>query len=92
MVINIPDDLALAITQHAAEEGCDPESLTLATLRERFASSPPATAEAAPATLADLLADYIGQMDGREDLPDGSSLSEDSGKKFADLLARRRKQ
>ncbi|MEM1043148.1 MAG: hypothetical protein AAGI91_11020 [Bacteroidota bacterium] len=50
------------------------------------------SASAEPETLADALAPYIGTFDSSEHVPGGARMSEDTGRKFAEGMAEKRKQ
>lgn len=94
MKISVPPDIERALTARARALGTTPEILAVDSLRERFSSQsdldeePAGTSKAN--TLADLLDGYIGILHSSERVPGGAQLSEDSGKKFADGLARKR--
>ena len=66
--------------------------LTLDCLQGRFLK--PISAKQLPegTTLADSLAGYIGAVNTRDKYPDGSTLSEKTGRKFAELMMEKWKQ
>jgi hypothetical protein len=41
------------------------------------------------ATLADALSDYIGAISTKDKYPEGSTLSEDTGRKFGELMLKK---
>ena len=90
MKIIVPPDIELALTEHAQKRGKTPEDLALDALRERFVSVP--TPTDSKETLADFLAGHIGVLSSSEVVRDGASMSENCGKKFADVLTEKRKQ
>lgn len=95
MKITVPPDLERALAARAQQIGTTPELLALDSLRERFA---PAEAEEADEanvdtqrTLADLLKGSVGVLHSSEQVPGGAAMSEDTGKKFAVGLLKKRK-
>lgn len=94
MKISVPPDIERALTARADELRTTPEILALDSLRERF--TPPANGDEEAGdqqkgkTLADFLEGYIGVLDSREKVPDGAGMSENTGKKFAAGLERKR--
>lgn len=93
MIITITPDLEQALAEAAHELGVTPEQLALDSLRERFAAPQADTAPAAaevPEILADFLQGYVGVLHSSEHVPGGAQVSEDTGRKFADLLSAQR--
>lgn len=93
MKITLTPDLERALTTQAHQQGTTPERLALEYLRERFLPSV-ATESAAEeqGTLADFLANYIGVLSSSEHVPGGARMSENSGKKFAVGLVKKRRE
>lgn len=83
-----------SLTARAHALGTTPEILAVDSPRKHFSSEsdldeePAGTSKAK--TLADLLDGYIGVLHSSEYVPGGAQLSEDTGKKFAEGLARKR--
>jgi hypothetical protein len=92
VTITLPSDLEKAVTEEAAQKGTTAEVLTLGVLQERFVR--PSSTKRSPegATLADSLADSIGAINTRDKFPEGSTLSENTGRKFAQLMVEKRKR
>jgi hypothetical protein len=92
ITITLPSELESAVNKEAAEKGTTAELLTLGALQERFLT--PSTAVEVPKgeTLADALADYIGSIDTSNKYPNGSTLSENTGRQFGELMAKKRAQ
>ncbi len=95
-VITLPPDIEGPLAEEARRQGTTPELLALDSLRERFA--PSSVTEAAPeesekeGTLADFLSGYIGVLHSSEHVAGGARMSEDSGKKFAAGMVKRRQE
>ena len=92
VTITLPSELEKAVTEEAAQKGTTVELLALDVLQERFLR--PSSTKQLPegATLADALADYIGAINTRDKYPEGSTLSENTGRKFAQLMVEKRKR
>lgn len=93
MNISLPPDIEHAVVEHAREQGTTPELLVIDSLRERFllpqSFSTPTDDEG---TLADFLGKYIGILHSGEHISGGARMSEDSGKKFAAGMRKKRQQ
>ena len=87
--IMLPPDLEQILSDQARAQGTTPERLALDSLHERFTPAAPPE----PAALQD---DYwkgcIGVIDSSEKFPQGSTLSEDCGRKFAEGMVKKREQ
>jgi hypothetical protein len=92
ITITLPDELGRAVAEEAAQKGTTAELLTLDALQERFLSPPPTKQLPAGATLADALGDYIGAVSTREKYPQGSTLSENTGRAFAKRMVEKHQQ
>ena len=93
MNISLPPDIERAVVDHAREQGTTPELLVIDSLRERFLLSPPlSTPTEGEGTLADFLGKHIGILHSSEHIPGGARMSEDSGKKFAAGMLKKRQQ
>ena len=94
MKISVPRDIERALTQRAHALGTTPETLAVDSLRERFI--PESDVHHEPAgkdankTLADFLEGYIGVLHSSEKVSGGAEMSDKTGRKFADGLARKR--
>ncbi|MCW3053773.1 MAG: hypothetical protein JWN14_2943 [Chthonomonadales bacterium] len=92
VTISLPADLEKAIAEEAAQKGTTPELLTLDVLQGRFLKPSSPKQMPAGATLADALADYIGAVDTHDKYPEGSTLSENTGRKFAQGMVEKHKR
>ena len=93
VTITLPPELEKTVTERAQRNGTTPELFLLDDLRQRYL--PPKQPEPPVVegqTMADFLKDYIGCIDSSETYPEGSHLSEDTGRKFAQLMVEKRKQ
>ncbi len=93
MRITLTPDLERALAEQAHKQGTTPERLALDCLRERFL--PLVTTESTAeeqGTLADFLANHIGVLSSSEHVPGGARMSENSGKKFAAGLVKKRQE
>lgn len=93
MIITLPPDIERVLVEQARKRGTTPELLALDSLRERFVPSflRKGTTEG-EGTLADFLGTHIGVLHSSEHLPGGARMSEDTGKKFAAGMVKKRQQ
>ena len=93
MNITLTPDIEQALSQRASRDGISPEELALDILRKQIAPKRAAVKPAAEGrTMYDVLKDHIGVISFGELSPDGTPLSENCGKKFADLMMTKYKQ
>lgn len=93
MIITLPPDIELVLVEQARKQGTTPELLALDSLRERFIASPlPKGVTKSEGTLADFLGTHIGVLHSSEHIPGGARMSEDTGKKFAAGMVKKRQQ
>ncbi len=93
VTITLPPELEKAVTERAQRNGTTPELFLLNDLQERYLpNKQPEPPVVEGQTMADFLKDYIGCVDSSETYPEGSRLSEDTGRKFAELMVAKRKQ
>jgi len=93
MTITLTPEIERALTEEAQRLGTTPEILALDCLREQFVSNTTIEpTEEGQGTLADFLADHIGVLASREQVPGGARMSEHSGQKFAAGLVKKRQQ
>ena len=92
VTITLPPQLEEIVMEQARLQGTTVELLTLDALHLWFAgaSSPPSLPSGA--SLADALSDYIGAISTKDKYPEGSTLSENTGRKFAQGMVEKRKQ
>jgi hypothetical protein len=85
LTITLNSELESAIEKEAKQQGTTPELLAVDSLQKLYLPAEiPATG--GEVTLADYWAEYIGSVDSSEAVPGGANLSEDTGRKFADLM------
>ena len=84
--IEIPSDVAGPLAEAARQRNTTPEELAVASLRGLFAPRLPTELGGAK-NLHEFMKGYIGTVDGPE-----MNLSDDTGKKFTDLLIEKREQ
>ena len=84
VTITLPPELEQTVTERAHKQGTTPEMIALDGLREKFL--PASDPVAAEGTMADFLGDFIGCFDSREIVPGGANLSENTGRKFKELM------
>ena len=89
MVITLTPDLENALAVRARKLGTTPEALALASLRERFAPTPPPKLQG---TMADFLKEHIGVINSSEFIQGGAQMSVDSSKKFTAILLEKHKK
>jgi hypothetical protein len=89
ITITLPPEFEQAILECAEHYGTTPELFILDELRTRHLS-PPATvntsAELPSETMAEFFKGYAGTVDSREFVPLGAQLSNDTGKKYKELM------
>jgi hypothetical protein len=91
MKITLPPEIERALTTRASQLGTSPEVLAVESLRERFvADAEEEATDGQDRTLADFLEGYIGVLDSGEIVPDGARMSENTSKKFAEGLEKKR--
>jgi hypothetical protein len=92
VTITLSPELEKAVAEEAAQKGTTIELLTLDVLQGRFLKSSSTKQMHEGATLADALAAYIGAVDTKDKYPEGSTLSENIGRKFAQGMVEKRKR
>jgi hypothetical protein len=93
MIITLPPEIERVLVEQARKQGTTPELLALDSLRERFMPSPlPEGTTGDEGTLADFLGAHIGILHSSEHIPGGARMSEDSGKKFAAGMVKKRQR
>ena len=93
MDISVPLEIERVLVEEARRLGTTPELLAVDSLRERFMLS--GTEESSipgQGTLADFLQDHIGVLHSSEFIAGGARMSEESGKKFAAGMLKKRQQ
>ncbi len=88
VTITLPPDLEQIVIKRAKQQGTTPELLLLDDLRDRYLqeTTPSFTEPGEGETMADFFVGYAGTVNSREITPEGSHLSENTGKKFKELM------
>lgn len=87
--IALPPELEYILSEQARVQGTTPELLALDSLQERFTpAAPPERAEVQD----DYWNEFVGVIDSSAVFPNGSTLSEDTGRKFAEGMVEKREQ
>ena len=84
VTITLPPELEHLVAEQAAQQGTTPELFALEKLRGLLLPSPSPTER--QGSMADFFADFIGSIDSSETAPGGSDLSENTGRKFKELM------
>lgn len=89
LTISLPRDLVTTLERHAEQQGTTIELLVVENLRRQF-DPPPITEEPAEGSLYDFLRDSIGVLHSSDYVEGGARLSENTGKRFAELMIEKR--
>jgi hypothetical protein len=84
-IITIPPEIEAPLAEAAKQRGTTPELLALEGLRKIYAPATHALADENGNSLADYLQGYIGRISGASE-----PLSEDTGRKFTEILHEQR--
>jgi len=87
ITITLPPDLEAALAREATLRGTTPELLALDLLQRSIPADVSEPSLANGTSLADALRDYIGAESSEERYPEGSSLSENTGRRFAQAMS-----
>ncbi len=89
VTITLPPELERIVTEQARQQGTTPELLTLDKLHGIFQPIPALPSSERAGTMADFFADFIGSIHSGDIVPGGANLSEDTGRKFKELMLKR---
>ena len=95
MIITLTPDIEQALADQAHKLGTTPEQLALDSLRERFAPALACDAQSEveqKRMLAEFLRDHVGVLNSSEHVPGGARLSEDTGRKFTEILIKKHRR
>ena len=88
VTITLPQELEKVLTQRAQQQNTTADLLAIDSLIKMY--TPPSAAPVEEGvTLAEYWADYIGSIDSSEIVPEGAQLSENTGRKFAELMVKK---
>lgn len=93
MMITLTPDVEQALTEYARQQGTTPENLALESLREQFVRTTSKKRQPkVKGTLFDFLGPAIGILHSSEHVPGGAQMSIASGRKFTEVLLKKRQQ
>ena len=90
--ITLPPEIEETVAQQARRQGTTTELLALDVLRKTFPPAIEPPERKSGTSLFDLLSDYIGTIHSGEHIPGGAQMATDSGRKFAEGMARKRRE
>ena len=90
--VTLTPELEYAIRGRANQQGTEPELLVFDSLRGLFLIPEPLEPAVEGETMADFLKDFIGCVDSSEKYPEGSRMSEETGRKLTEILVEKHKQ
>jgi hypothetical protein len=87
VTITLPPELEQIVIERAEQQGTIPELYLLDELRGRYLPERPSeNNEQDNETMADFFEGYAGTVNSREIIPNGVHLSQDTGRKFKELM------
>lgn len=92
VTITLTPELERVVAERAQQQGTTPELVALDKLNEQFLPDLPSAPIEGEGTMADFLADFIGCIDTREVVPGGAQLSQDTDRKFTELLLKKHRE
>lgn len=90
--IALPPELEQVIEERAQQQGTTPELLIVDKLREQFLPVHLPAQDKEGRTMADFFAGYTGGLHSSEFVPGGAQLSEDTGRKFTEMLLKKQRE
>ena len=93
LTITLPPEIEEAVSERAEKQGTTPELYLLEDLRRLYAPVPiPDEPAVEGETMADFFKGYAGTINSSEFVPGGANMSQDTGRKFAQLMVEKRKK
>ena len=96
ITITLPPELERIISQRAHQQGTTPELWTLDKLRQSIEAELPdestTTADSEGDSMLDFFSGYVGVLHSSEKASGGARMSEDTGRKFAEGMLKKREQ
>jgi len=89
ITITLPPELEQVLTEQAQQQGTTPELLALDKLRGLFQPSLETQASSGEGSMADFFSEFIGTIHSSEIVPGGANLSENTGRKFKDIMLKK---
>ena len=90
--ITLTPELEQAMTEQARLQGTTLEMLAIDKLNAYFLPALPTESAPEGETMADFLKEFIGCIDSREVVPGGANMSEYTGRKFGELMAKKHRE
>lgn len=90
--ITLPPEIEQSVARQAERQGTTTELVILDTLRRMFTPVEEPTPQKQMGSLYDLLEKHIGVIASGEHTLGGAQMATDSGKKFAEGMARKRRE
>ena len=95
LTITLTPELEQAVNERARQQGTTPELWTLEKLRQSIQSDALDKCEPDPAsegTMLDFFAGFVDILQSSEFVPGGAQMSEDTGRKFAEGMLKKRQE
>ena len=96
VTITLPPELERVVTERAKRQGISPELWTLdklsQSLQAELAGDPVPEPASKDGTMLDFFAGYVGVLHSSEFVPGGAQMSQDTGRKFADGMLKKRQE
>jgi hypothetical protein len=89
ITITLPPELEQVVTEQAQQQGTTPELLALDKFRGLFQPAPETQEPPVERCMADFFSEFIGSIHSSEIVPGGANLSENTGRKFKDIMFKR---
>ena len=90
--ITLPPEIERTVSEQAQRQGTTTELLALDILRRNFPAPIESPDREPGASLFDLLKSHIGVIHSSEHIPGGAQMATDSSRKFAEGMARKRRE
>lgn len=96
VTITLPEELERIVTEQAKRQGTTPELWTLDKLRQSLQADavrePAPEADSEGGSMLDFFAGYVGILHSSEFVPGGAQMSQDTGRKFAEGMLKKRQE
>jgi hypothetical protein len=94
ITITLPPDLERAVAEHAKRQGTTPDLWALDKLNKTVQAESVVEPTSEPASgggsMLDFFSGYAGVVDSSEFVPGGAQMSQDTGRKFAEGMLKKR--
>ena len=96
VTITLPPELERVVTERAKRQGITPELWTLdklsQSLQAELAVKPAPEPASEGGSMLDFFAGYVGVLHSNEFVPGGAQMSQDTGRKFAEGMLKKRQE